>query len=149
MPSHYMNQCWLVLIRLLEGNFSEIRIIFTPVSLKNACEIVVCKTAAIVSRGRWVKVKSLTCRGNGNSARKSENGDIDCPCQGHAILCNVSLPDSSHIKASLVPQEGCHRGICIQQTTYIICHNIFFKYLSIRQYGTKYRNQYADFRVTH
>ena len=55
MPSHYLNQCWVIvnwtLRNKFQWNFNENEIPFVH---ENASENIVCETAAILSRGRWV-----------------------------------------------------------------------------------------------
>ena len=55
MPSHYLNQCWVIvnwtLRNKLQWNLSRNTKVFID---KNAFKIVVCEMAAILSRGRWV-----------------------------------------------------------------------------------------------
>ena len=54
-PSYCLNQCWVVvnwnLRNKLQGNFNQDKKNFIH---KNASENIVCKMAAILSRGRWV-----------------------------------------------------------------------------------------------
>ena len=58
-PSHYINQCWVIvnctLRNKLQWNFNKNTELFIH---KNASQNTVCKMAAILSRGRWVKFLS-------------------------------------------------------------------------------------------
>ena len=55
--SRYINQCWIIinwtLRNKLKWNFNQNKKIFIH---ENASENIVCEIAAILSRGRWVKV---------------------------------------------------------------------------------------------
>ena len=54
-PSHYLNQCWVIVNWTLRNkhqwNLNQNTNIFIH---KNASEKIVCETAAILSKGRWV-----------------------------------------------------------------------------------------------
>ena len=56
MPSHYTNQCWVLvdwtLRNKLQWNFNQNTKLFVH---KNASENIVCGMAAILFRGRWVR----------------------------------------------------------------------------------------------
>ena len=56
MPSHYLNQCWVIvnwtLWNKVQWNFNQNTKLFIQ---KNASENIVCEMASILSRGRWVK----------------------------------------------------------------------------------------------
>ena len=56
-PSYYLNQCWVMSIAPVETNFSEILIKIQNFSLTKMH--IVCETAAILSRGRWVNIDCL------------------------------------------------------------------------------------------
>ena len=59
-PSHYLNQYWFIinwtLRSKLQWNLNQNTIILIH---ENACENVVCETATILSRWKWVKVWSM------------------------------------------------------------------------------------------
>ena len=55
VPSHYLNQWCLMSIGPLGTNLSEIWI-DKKIIHQNASESVICEMAAILSRGRWVKL---------------------------------------------------------------------------------------------
>ena len=56
-PSHYLNQCWVIVNWTLgnkfQWNFNQNTKLFIH---ENASENVVCEMAVILSRGKWVKV---------------------------------------------------------------------------------------------
>ena len=58
--SHYLNQCWFIvkwtLRNKLQWNYNQNTKLFIN---KSASEDFVCEMAAILSRGRWVKNKSI------------------------------------------------------------------------------------------
>ena len=62
-PNHYLNQCWVIvnwtLRNKLQWNFNYQNTKFFI--HKNASENIICKTAAILSRGRWINSYHSAC----------------------------------------------------------------------------------------
>ena len=60
-PSHYLNQCWLI-VNWTPGNKFQWNLNRNPIIFikENAFENVVCQNGGHFVRGRWVKKKSLT-----------------------------------------------------------------------------------------
>ena len=92
-PSHYLNQCWLIvnwtLRNKLQWNLNQNTKLFI---YENAFENAVCEMAAILSRGRWVKMyawKSLTHLCPNDIIWRHRNG----PTLAQVIACCLMAPN--------------------------------------------------------
>ena len=84
-PSHYLNQCWVIvswtLRNKLQWNFNRNTKLFI---YENVSENIICEMAAIFSRGRWVNIKRFT-------DNEKYNGFLSFHGEGFHLICFTTI----------------------------------------------------------